>query len=252
MIHSTHTPRNGVPMGIKLGSSLALVAVAMSVMGAFGHPATSAGTISGRVTFTGTPPKMWPIDMAKEPSCAKQHSIPVMTEGVVSGPGDVLANVVVYISTGGQSSAAPTKAVRYDQKGCEYIPHVAVLQVGQPLEIYNNDQTSHNIHPLAKVNPEWNKSQPPGAPPMKATYDKPEFIAVKCNVHPWMRGYFAVLTTDHHALSAQDGTFSLDGLPPGKYTVTAWHERFGTQSQEVTVTGSKAATADFVFKALPY
>ena len=79
-------------------------------------------------------------------------------------------------------------------------PHVAVMQAGQPLEIYNDDKTSHNIHPLAKVNAEWNKSQPPGTPPIHASYDKPEFIAVKCNVHPWMHGYFAVLSTSHYAV----------------------------------------------------
>ena len=239
-------------MRTKYSASLALVVVAASAMGALASPGKSAGTIAGTITYTGTPPKMKPIDMAKEPSCASQHPTPVTTETVVTGPGNTVQNVVVYISAGDQGSAAPTEPARYDQKGCQYIPHVAVMQVGQTLQIYNDDQTSHNIHPLAKVNPEWNKSQPPGSPPIKATYNKPEFIAVKCNVHPWMHGTFAVLTTDHHALSAQDGTFSLDGLPPGKYTVTAWHERFGTQSQEVTVGGGKAATADFVFKALPY
>ena len=239
-------------MSRKLVSSLALLAVGTSATIALGHPAKNAGAISGHVTFTGTPPKMRPIDMAKEPSCAKQHATPIMTESVVAGPDNALGNVVVYISAGDKSAGPATEAVRYDQKGCEYIPHVAVLQVGQPMEIYNDDQTSHNIHPLAKVNPEWNKSQPPGAPPIKASYTKPEFIAVKCNVHPWMHGNFVVLTTPHHALTGQDGTFSLDGLPPGKYTVTAWHERFGTQTQEVTVGDAKPATADFVMKATPY
>jgi plastocyanin len=233
-------------------SSLGLALVAAFAMGARSGPATNAGTISGTVTFTGTPPKMRPIDMAKEPSCASQHATPVMTENVVTGPGNTVQWVVVYISGGDQPSSAPAEAARYDQKGCEYLPHVVALQVGQPLEIYNDDQTSHNIHPLAKSNAEWNKSQPPGAPPIKATYDKPEFIAVKCNVHPWMHGYFAVLGTSHYATTGSDGTFSLTGLPPGKYTLTAWHERFGTLSQEVTVADGKAAAADFVFKALPY
>jgi len=236
--------RATVPLLVLVGLATSAMVVAL--------PPTPAGTISGTVTYTGTPPRMKPIDMAKEPSCASQHATPVMTEGVVGGPGNTLQYVVVYVSAGEQASAAPATPVRYDQKGCQYIPHVAVMQAGQPLEIYNNDQTSHNIHPLAKVNAEWNKSQPPGTPPIHASFDKPEFIAVKCNVHPWMHGNFVVLTTSHYAVSGADGKFSLVGLPAGKYTVTAWHERFGTQSQEVTVDGTGTATVNFVFKALPY
>ncbi len=210
-----------------------------------------AGTVSGSVTYTGTPPKMKPIDMSKEPSCASQHATPVMTENAVTGAGSTLANVVIYVSAGEQGAAA-TAAVRYDQKGCQYLPHVAVVEVNQPLEIYNDDQTSHNIHPLATTNAEWNKSQPPGAPPIHTSYGKPEFIPVKCNVHPWMHGYFAVLSTAHHAVSGADGRFTLAGLAPGKYTLTAWHEKFGTQTAEVTITGNETATANFVFKATPY
>jgi len=218
-----------------------------------GRPAPrDAGSVSGTITFTGTPPKMRPIDMGKEPSCASQHATPVTTETVVTGPGNTLQYVVVYVSAGEAGSPAATEPVRYDQKGCQYIPHVAVLQANQPLEIYNNDQTSHNIHPLATTNAEWNKSQPPGSPPIHTTYAKPEFIPVKCNVHPWMHGYFAVLATAHHAVSGADGKFTLSGLPPGKYTLTAWHEKFGTQTQEVTISGTETATANFVFKATPY
>jgi len=232
--------------------ALALVGLATAATDAPAARPTAAGTISGTVTYTGTPPKMRPIDMSKEPSCASQHATPVMTENVVTGAGNTVQYVVIYISAGDQPGAAPAQAVRYDQKGCQYVPHVAVMQTGQPLDIYNDDQTSHNIHPLAKVNPEWNKSQPPGTPPIHARYDKPELIAVQCNVHPWMHGYFAVLTTSHYAVSGADGKFSIAGLPPGKYTVTAWHERFGSQSQEVTVTEGGTAPASFVFKALPY
>ena len=214
-------------MRTKMVVSLGLLATAVSVMGAVTGTGHRAGSVTGTVTFTGTPPKMHPIDMSKEPTCASQHPTPVMTETVVAGPGNTVQNVVVFVSAGDQPAPAPAEPVRYDQKGCEYVPHVVALQTGQPLEIYNDDQTSHNIHPLSKTNPEWNKSQPPGTPPIKATYEKAEFIPVKCNVHPWMHGYFVVLTTSHFTVSGNDGTFTLKDLPPGKYTVTAWHEKFG-------------------------
>jgi plastocyanin len=216
--------------------------------------AASAGTISGKVTYTGTPPKMKPIDMAKEPYCVRLHAAaPVMTENAVTGPGNALRWVVVYISAGDQGSATASAAVRYDQKGCQYIPHVAVLQVNQPLEIFNNDSNSHNIHPLPRVNSEWNKSQPVGAPPIHAKFDQPEFIPVKCNIHPWMHGYFVVLPTAHSTVTGADGGFTLTGLPPGNYTVTAWHEQFGpAQTQDVTISGTETKTLNFVFKATPY
>jgi len=212
-----------------------------------------AGTVSGKVTYTGTPAKPKSIDMSKEPSCAKQHATPVTTETVVTGPNNALANVVVYISAGANDEGqVPQQAVTYEQKGCQYIPHVLPMHTGQELKVVNDDQTSHNIHPLAKINREWNKSQPPGTPPISEKYDKEEFITVKCNVHPWMRGYFAVLKTNHYDVSKDDGGFKLPNLPPGKYTVTAWHEDYGTQTADVTITGNETKDVTFTFKAKAY
>src|SRR5208282_4095639 len=126
-----------------------------------------AGTVSGKVTYTGTPARMKPIDMSKEPSCAKQHATPITNETVVTGPNNALDNVVVYISAGAPDEGqVPSQAVTFDQKGCQYLPHVLPMHVNQDLKIANDDQTSHNIHPLPKVNQEWNKSQPPGTPPI--------------------------------------------------------------------------------------
>lgn len=227
-------------------------ALAVIFASALLHARAGGGTISGKITYEGTPAKAKPIDMSKEPSCAKQHTTPIMTETVVTGPSNSLENVVVYISAGAPDDAPPSEPVTFDQKGCQYIPHVLAFQVNQQLKVVNDDQTSHNIHPLAKVNREWNKSQPPGTPPIVDKYDKPEFIPVKCNVHPWMHGTFAVLKNSHHAVSGQDGGFSLPNLPAGKYTVTAWHESYGEQTQEVTISGSETKTINFVFKAKPY
>ncbi len=226
--------------------------VALAVCAFVVHAGPSGGTVSGKVTYEGTPAKQKTIDMSKEPSCAKQHATPIVTETVVTGPNNALDNVVVYVSAGAPDDAAPSQPAKFEQKGCQYIPHVLAFQVNQTLQIANDDQTSHNIHPLPKINREWNKSQPPGTPPIDEKYDKPEFIPVKCNIHPWMHGNFAVLKNSHYAVTADGGTFSLANLPPGKYTITAWHESYGDQSQEVTISGNETKPVNFVFKAKPY
>ena len=210
------------------------------------------GTISGKVTFTGTPVKPKPISMSKEPSCEKQHATPVVTEGVVAGANNSLENVVVYISAGADDANGPATAVTFTQKGCQYLPHVVALHTGQELQVKNEDQTSHNIHPLAKVNHEWNKSQPPGSPAIQEKFDQAEFVEVKCNIHPWMHGWFAVLKTNHYAITGDGGGFSLPNLPAGKYTVTAWHESYGTKTADITITGNETKSIDFSFVAKPY
>ena len=213
----------------------------------------SAGTITGKVIYTGTPARPKPINMSEEPACARQHATPVTAESVVTGPNNALANVVVYVSAGANDEGqVPQQAVTFEQKGCQYVPHVVAVHTGQELKVVNSDQTLHNVHPLAKLNREWNKSQPSGAPPISERYDKAEFILVRCNVHPWMRGYFAVLNTSHFDITKRSGEFKLPNLPPGKYSITAWHEEYGTQTEDVTVTGEETINMNFTFKAKSY
>jgi hypothetical protein len=236
-------------MRTKLGYAAGLAVLAASTI-AFAGP--SGGSISGKVTYEGTPARQKPIDMSKEPSCAKEHPTPITTETVVTGPGNALLNVVVYISAGAPDDPPPAQPATVDQKGCQYLPHVIPMVVNQELKVVNDDPTSHNIHPLAKINNEWNKSQPPGTPPFIEKFAKPEFIPVKCNIHPWMHSSFAVLKNSHYAVSTGDGGFNLPNLPPGKYTITAWHESYGDQTQDVTISGNETKTINFVFKAKPY
>jgi len=228
-----------------------LVLLACSSMSFTTTPAgTPTGTITGKVTYTGTPDKPRAIDMSGDPDCAKLHATPTTSETVVTGPNQALENVVVYISSGAPDDGqVPAQAVTFEQKGCQYLPHILPMHVNQELKIVNDDRTMHNVYPQAKVNRAWNKSQPPGAPPIVEKYDKEEFIPVKCNVHPWMRGYFAVLKTSHYDVSKGGGEFKLPNLPPGKYTITAWHEEYGTRTAEVTIAGNETKEVNFIFQS---
>jgi Carboxypeptidase regulatory-like domain len=218
--------------------------------------AATAGTITGKIKLDGTPPHQKPIDMSKEPFCAKEHaSNPVTTETVVAGPSGGLKWVVVYLSEGleaGAASQVPPETPTWDQKGCQYIPHVIALDVNQHFKVSNSDPHSHNIHPLPApngANHEWNRSQPPGTPPFDQVWAAQEIaIPVKCNIHPWMHGYMAVVKGPT-AVTDDNGNYTITNVPPGNYTVTAWQEVYGTQNQKVTVGAGKPTTADFTFKA---
>ena len=218
--------------------------------------AAAEGKITGTIKLDGTAPHQKPIDMSKEPFCAKEHaSKPVTTETVVVGPNGGLQWVVVYISEGLPAAAASqvsSETPKWDQKGCQYIPHVMALDVSQHFQVTNSDPHSHNIHPMPAPgggNHEWNKSQPAGAPPFDVTWTAPEVaVHVKCNIHPWMSGYMAVVKGPY-GVTDNNGSFTINNVPPGDYTLTAWQESYGTQTQKVSVGAGKPATADFTFKA---
>jgi len=215
--------------------------------------AAAEGSIAGTVKFSGTAPHMRGIDMSKDPYCVKQHeNSPVSLENIVVGSDGGLQNAVVYISeglTGNEAATASNKPV-FDQKGCQYIPHVLAMDANQEFQVITSDQTTHNIHPLPNAmtgNIPWNKSQPPGAPPIVTSWKTAEMISVKCNIHPWMHGYFAVVKGPY-ATSDKSGAYTIHGVPPGSYTVTAWQEELGTQTAKVTVAAGKPGSADFTFK----
>jgi hypothetical protein len=130
-----------------------------------------------------------------------------------------------------------------------YEPHVEAIQARQKLLVVNEDGTTHNIHPIPQNNREWNKSQPPGMQPVEETFPREEIaIPIKCNIHPWMKSYVAVFKHPYFAVTAKDGSFSIRNLPPGSYTLMAWHEKLGTQIKKITVSAS-ASNVDFSFKA---
>jgi hypothetical protein len=240
----------------KFGVALAVFALVCVGTVLLTHKVSAAadGSITGTVKLVGAPPHMRGIDMSKDPYCVKENEgTPVKMQNVEVGANGGLEDVVLYISEGLSSaaaSAAPTQEPKFDQHKCMYVPHVLVVDVGQKFEVTTSDQTTHNIHPLpmpGSGNIGWNKSQPPGAPPIVTDWKAPEAISVKCNIHPWMHGWMVVVKGPH-AITDSNGNFTIKNVPPGSYTVKAWQEEFGSQAEKVTVAAGQAAKVDFTFK----
>lgn len=213
-------------------------------------PAT-AGEISGRILFTGKAVPAKKVDMTEDPQCAKLHKTPELDRPVAANKNGTLANVFVYIKGGleGKKFEPPSFAAVMDQKGCWFEPRVLGIQTGQEFAVTNSDPVTHNIHPRAHVNREWNQSQPEGSPPLQRKYTLPEImIRVKCNIHSWMHAWIGVVDNPYFEVTGSDGKFTLKNVPPGEYTIGAWQEELGEQEQHVTVAPSGKSEVGFTFK----
>ena len=215
-------------------------------------PAT-AGSVKGVVTLNGTAPKNEPIRMNADPVCLKQAKGEQFQETFkVGADGKSLGNVFVYVKDGLGNYAydAPAGGVTLNQEGCHYTPHVFGIRVGQPLEILNSDPTLHNIHALPKANQEFNNGQPIKG--MKTTHTftaKEVMVPFKCDVHGWMNAYVGVLDHPYFAVSDAEGKFEIPNLPPGTYTIEAWHEKLGATTQSVTIAEKESKDVNFTLNA---
>lgn len=213
--------------------------------------AGGSATVRGTVRLNGTAPKAEVVKMSADPVCQQQHTSPVLTDAVVADAQGGLQHAFIYVKEGLSGAfPAPTAPVVLDQAGCWYRPHVFGLQVGQPLEILNSDATLHNVNAKPVANPPFNVAQPVKGMKTTKKFTKPELgVHFKCNVHPWMSAYAGVVAHPFFAVSGADGTFTISGLPAGTYVLEAWHERYGTQTQQVTVGDGATQTAAFAFTA---
>ncbi|HEX3748324.1 MAG TPA: carboxypeptidase regulatory-like domain-containing protein [Bryobacteraceae bacterium] len=212
----------------------------------------NGATITGKVSFDGKAPVMKTLDMSAVPACTAAHKTPAKSEEVVVDDKGDVKNAFVWIKSGlpaDKTWQVPTSAVQITQEGCMYTPHVLALMAGQNLDIKNGDPTNHNIHPMPANNPEFNQSQPPGAGDIDHSFARQEvMVPVKCNIHPWMRAYIGVVNHPFFAVTGDDGTYSIKGLPPGTYTIEMWQEKYGTQDQQITVGAKDSKTQDFTIK----
>jgi plastocyanin len=213
----------------------------------------NAGSVSGMVTLDGTAPKNEAIKMNADPVCLREAKGTQMQETyIVGSDGKSLANVFVYVKDGLGNYVydTPTEPAKIDQKECRYHPHVFGMRVGQPLEILNSDPTLHNIHAMPKNNQEFNNGQPIQGMKMTHTFTAKEvMVPFKCDVHGWMNAYVGVLDHPYYAVTTDDGKFTLKDLPAGTYTIEAWHEKLGTQTQSVTLAAKESKDVNFTFKA---
>jgi plastocyanin len=231
-----------------------LMVAALIAISVWPGVAVAASSISGIITFDGKAPALKPLAMEADPVCAKKHTGPVPNDMLVLGTGNTMGSIMVWVSKGlpaGKTWPVPKAPVVLDQNGCQYKPHVMGIMVGQAYRILNSDGVLHNIHTLPKVNASFNKGMPPTLKEATTAFDKPEAVFhIKCDVHPWMSAYIAVFTHPFYSVTGTDGKFTISGLDPGTYEITAWHEKLGTQTASVTVGASDTKTQNFKF-AIP-
>jgi hypothetical protein len=262
-LDSLYDSEKGAEMTMKFRVAYASMAVALMLAGGAirmtaqpgsqaGAPASDKGTIAGKVYFHGKPPQLRPIVMEKDPVCAAAQSGTVLPEDGRVNANGTIPNAFVYITkgSGNLSAPAPTAAVTMTQKGCRYEPHVLGIEVGQRLIVQSADPTTHNIHISPKTGHDWNVTQQPGSDPVATKLSHPEImVAVHCNVHPWMQAHIGVVTNPYFAVTGDDGSFVIKGVPPGDYALAIWTATFGTQERQVSVRAGETAAADFNFTA---
>jgi plastocyanin len=229
------------------------LAVGLMAAAASSGEATFASTITGTIVFDGAvpPTATKPLAMDADPACAKMHKTPVPTEMLVLGSGQTMAHVMVWVSKGlpsGKTYPAPKTPAVLDQKGCMYVPHVMGIMVGQPYRILNSDGILHNVNMLSKINRGFNKPMPANVKETTVTFDKPEnMFHTKCDVHPWMSAWVGVFTHPFFSVTDRAGKFTISGLDPGTYEISAWHERLGTQTASVTIAANETKSQNFKF-----
>lgn len=211
-----------------------------------------AGTVTGTITFEGEPPNMRPIEMTADPVChAKQEGQNPVNEALVLGEGQTMGNVFVRVTKGlpaGQEYPVPEEPAILTQEGCVYSPHVFVVRLGQVLKVLNPDGTMHNVNGMPVKNKAFNRGMPKNLEEIELQFDQVEdMFPIKCDVHPWMRAYATVIDHPFFDVTEPDGIFRIEGLPAGSYEISAWHERLGEQTAQVTIAGEEEVSQDFTY-----
>jgi plastocyanin len=213
-------------------------------------PAT-VGRIGGRVRFDGEPPEPGFVRIDGDKACVTLNGADrLAADAIVLGDEGALQNAFVYVKSGLERMTfpVPNEPVVIDQQKCRYLPRVAGVRVGQPLQIHNGDPLLHNVRSDGEINQPFNQGQPVQGMTFSYTFTTREvMVPVKCDVHGWMRTSVGALEHPYFAVTGNAGSFTLANLPPGTYTIAAWHEQLGTQEQQVTVAAKESKDVEFTF-----
>jgi plastocyanin len=213
-------------------------------------PAT-AGTITATVKFEGTAPAPAMISLNGDPKCVSESGAPQRAEEqIVVGDNQALQNVFVYVKDGlgAYGFPIPSEPVVLDQDKCRYTPRVLGVRVGQALQVRNSDPLLHNVRSNGIINQAFNKSTPIEGMSFNHTFATKEvMVPFKCDVHGWMSAYVGVLDHPYFGTTAPDGKVVIGNLPPGTYTLEAWHEQLGTKTQQITIAAKESKDVSFAF-----
>jgi plastocyanin len=209
-----------------------------------------ASEITGTIKYEGEVPQLRPLRMSADPACEAKHDSPPIPEVLILGDNNTMGNVFVRIKSGVSQKEykTPTDPVVITQEGCIYNPRVFGVMVGQPVKFLNKDGILHNVHALSKDNKPFNLGMPASMTEAEKKFLVEEWMfPIKCDVHPWMISYAAVMTHPYFDVTNKDGAFTIKNLEPGTYEVEAWHERLGTQTSSITIGTGESKTVDFTF-----
>lgn len=258
---SPHRTSRTLPAGVALTVIIALSVLDQGCGGSPGKPAPPpAGAIpagesigdssvSGRVLFLGEPPERKELNMSGEAACRKPGDV-ALSEDLIVNDNGTLRNAYVHIVSGlgDRVFAPPATELQMDQRGCMFIPHLLAASSNQIIAFKSSDTVVHNVRTISKLNPRFNVSMAGRGRTVRRFFPQPEIVQIRCDIHAWMSAYIAVSDNPFHAVTGEDGAYSIKGLPAGTFEIEVWHERLGTSRQSVTLGEGEREDLDFSFE----
>jgi len=203
---------------------------------------SDGGTIKGKVVYTAAPPAPRRIVHTKDAEVCGSGARDV--EQITIASDKVVQDAVVYLKTVGRGKAwpAPPPPVVVRNHACEFTPHVQAVPVGVPVELVNGDPVFHNMQAFRDKTGLFNLGLIKHSKKTWAGFDQPGIVRLECSAHGWMRGWLYVTDSPYYAITPKDGAFVIGDVPPGQYTLVAWHAFSGPMETPVTVTAKNTVT----------